>query len=227
MTIGIYKLKFNSDAFYIGQSINIEKRYRDHLSQLKSDKSNFKMLEEFSKWGNPTLYILEDCEMQDLDPVEEYYITKFNATVYPGLNIMSKPSGSPIRIQNTKVYEQIFFLLLDNKLKNKEIALHLDVSEFIVKNISRGESQVWLKDKYPIEYDRMLNTNRKCKTNRIVKNRPLLQAPNGTAYDLSGQNVKEFAKAQSVNVDKLYSILNGKIKEYMGWMLFKEQECQN
>ena len=44
MTIGIYLLRFNgTHKVYVGQSINIEKRYTDHLYVLKRGLGTYKM----------------------------------------------------------------------------------------------------------------------------------------------------------------------------------------
>jgi len=50
MTIGIYRLRFNTleDWPYIGQSSNIEQRYVCHKSELKHGKSNYMLLEAYS-----------------------------------------------------------------------------------------------------------------------------------------------------------------------------------
>lgn len=54
MTIGIYRLCFNgTDQCYVGQSVNIEKRYKQHLSSFINNKANPKMMEAYIQYGNP------------------------------------------------------------------------------------------------------------------------------------------------------------------------------
>ena len=46
MTCGIYKLVFNGTAkIYIGQSLNIESRYRDHVYFLNKNENKFQTLD--------------------------------------------------------------------------------------------------------------------------------------------------------------------------------------
>ena len=62
---------------YIGQSVNIEKRLVRHSRELKSGKSPNKILQlAWNKYGetNFNAYILENCDVIDLDEREIYFI---------------------------------------------------------------------------------------------------------------------------------------------------------
>lgn len=221
MTTGIYKLNFSSGAFYIGQSINIEKRFKQHCSDLRCGKSNIKMLDEYDRSGLPSYEILEDCNIESLNEIEEYYITKFSATVFPGLNILEKPGSLAVGQYSAgskctdDTYEKVFFLLVENRLTQDKIASMFQINRGIVKNISCGASHSWLRSKYPTEYEGLLNRVSK----RHIDVRPLLQAPEGNIYDLSGQNVTEFARSHSLHKGHLLAVLNRKEKSHKGWKL--------
>ncbi len=53
MTCGVYKLTFSgSDNFYIGSSLNIERRFQQHLKELKSgNHGNSRMLNCYGKYS--------------------------------------------------------------------------------------------------------------------------------------------------------------------------------
>ena len=58
METGIYKIvsKIRPDRMYIGSSINIPKRWREHISNLKKNKHHSKQLQNhFNKYGEADL----------------------------------------------------------------------------------------------------------------------------------------------------------------------------
>ena len=77
--IGIYKItnKINGKC-YIGQSINIKQRFRDHKN-CKVDKPLYRA---FKKYGlkNFKFEILEECSKEELNEKEIYYIAFYNST---------------------------------------------------------------------------------------------------------------------------------------------------
>lgn len=65
MTCGIYLLRFTGlDKVYIGQSLNIEQRYRKHLQFLRNQdtKANYRMKAAYLLYGAPQLEILCECK---------------------------------------------------------------------------------------------------------------------------------------------------------------------
>ena len=80
--IGIYKItnKINNHS-YIGQSIHIEKRWNEHQTEYNWERECRKPLYlAFQKYGleNFTFEVLEECEPQDLNNKEKYYIEYYN-----------------------------------------------------------------------------------------------------------------------------------------------------
>lgn len=80
--IGIYKItnKINNHS-YIGQSIHIEKRWKEHQNKYNWERECKKPLYlAFQKYGleNFTFEVLEECESQDLNSKEKYYIQYYN-----------------------------------------------------------------------------------------------------------------------------------------------------
>jgi group I intron endonuclease len=62
---------------YIGQSANINQRWKDHKSKLKRNKHYNKQLQLlYNEYGeqNITLTILEECSIEELDSRERYWI---------------------------------------------------------------------------------------------------------------------------------------------------------
>jgi len=80
MTIGIYKLNFKgTDKVYIGQSKNIESRFNSHISALRAGYSTKKLLEAYNSFGTPTIEILCECRIEELNDFENETIEIYNA----------------------------------------------------------------------------------------------------------------------------------------------------
>ena len=93
--IGIYVFtnKINGKQ-YIGQSINIQDRKKQHYYRYKNEKDsgyNSAIHSAFRKygWENFFFEILEECPQEDLDEKERYWISRKNTLVPNGYNILS------------------------------------------------------------------------------------------------------------------------------------------
>ena len=81
--IGVYKItnKLN-DKCYIGISVDIESRWKDHKKLYNWKREPNKVLyQAFVKYGleNFTFEILEECQIVELGEKEKYYIEKYNS----------------------------------------------------------------------------------------------------------------------------------------------------
>ena len=81
--IGIYKIenKINGKK-YIGQSIDINRRFREHKNSLRNNKHGNNYLQaSFNKYGedNFTFEIIDICEIDELDAFERLYINKYES----------------------------------------------------------------------------------------------------------------------------------------------------
>ena len=85
---GIYKIEnLVNGKVYIGQSVDIESRWREHknISQRKTSKSyNYPLYKAFRKYGveNFSFEIVEECPVETLSEKEMFYINKYNSCVY-------------------------------------------------------------------------------------------------------------------------------------------------
>ena len=74
MTSGIYQLNFDNHAFYIGQSVDMETRWKQHADKLKKGTAAAKMQEAYNHLGMPFAEILIRCHKDHLDAMENYFI---------------------------------------------------------------------------------------------------------------------------------------------------------
>lgn len=107
--IGIYKITNPNGKIYIGQSINIEKRF-DRYKTLQHCKQQIKLYNSFLKYGvnNHIFEIIEECEIKDLNKRERYWQVFYNVLIN-GLNLkLTKSDSERYEISNDS----------KNKIKN-------------------------------------------------------------------------------------------------------------
>ncbi len=86
--IGIYKIISPLNKIYIGQSINIIKRFNDYKI-LNNCKGQIKLYNSLIKYGteNHKFEIVEECKEEQLNEREIYWGLKFNVLDKNGLNL--------------------------------------------------------------------------------------------------------------------------------------------
>jgi len=111
--IGIYKITSPSNKIYIGQSINIERRFKEYY-RLKSCKNQIRLYNSFNKYKieNHVFEIIEKCSKNELNNKERYWQEFYDVIGKNGLNCTLVNSDSKkfefsletidkIRISNT------------------------------------------------------------------------------------------------------------------------------
>jgi group I intron endonuclease len=85
--IGIYKITSPSNKIYIGQSVNIEKRFIGYKRMYVKNKKQIKLHRSFLKYGvvNHIFEIVQECLEQELNNYERYYQELYNC-LNNGLN---------------------------------------------------------------------------------------------------------------------------------------------
>lgn len=83
MSVGIYKIQnMLNGKIYVGQSVDIEKRWSTHRAELKNNyHHNVHLQSAWNKYGeeNFEFSIVEECNIDQLDQYEIYWISKFNS----------------------------------------------------------------------------------------------------------------------------------------------------
>ena len=99
---GIYKITstLKPERVYIGSSIDIPKRWKDHLRRLRKGDHNFKLQNHFNKYGEEDLIfsIIEEFQFISLDHLlsrEDVYLNSL-----PYFNILLI-AGSPLGYSRT------------------------------------------------------------------------------------------------------------------------------
>lgn len=101
MSCGIYKITNNvNNKIYIGQSINIEKRWQHHKLEANNknqNQYNYLIHRAFRKYGikNFSFEIIEECLSNELNDKEKYWIKYYNS-YKNGYNMTAGGDTGPI-----------------------------------------------------------------------------------------------------------------------------------
>ncbi len=229
MTIGIYSLSFTgTNKIYVGQSINIERRYKQHINDLNLGTASPKLLEAYKLYDIPAYTILLECSKEELNVNEIEAIEVFNS-IAEGLN--TQPGGgawpilsgesNPNSIHKNSDIVYVFLHLVNNIDKPiKVLAKELNIHVSTVKNIANGQGYKWLKDIYPNEYKILegIKGNRPINSLKYSgKPCPTTISPEGVEYVV--ENISRFAKEHGLNAGAFGEVLRGKAAHHKGWKL--------
>lgn len=221
--IGIYAIWFEElDKIYIGQSINIEKRIKEHEYLLKFNKHKNDLLQEVWNKSNKCEYVvLEICQSKDLDNLEIRWIKEFDS-YKNGLNkSIGGFSGWSGTEHHASIYSKIqilkvFSYLYKTKLTSKEISILTKVSKDTVDSIRKGRGHTWIQEDYPEKYKVIYNRKN---TEELV-----LKSPLGEIFNV--KNLREFCfnyfsceKEAERARRGLSHVKSGRNQQYKGWTI--------
>jgi len=97
---GIYKIISPTNKVYIGQSFDIDRRWKDHKFELGYKHIKSKLKNSFISHGfeNHIFEILEECEIELLNERERFYQDQFDVLGPMGLNLVLTESSTEARI---------------------------------------------------------------------------------------------------------------------------------
>lgn len=231
---GIYKLNFQgTNAVYIGQAENIEKRYKEHIADMLADRASKKMLEAFKKYGAPSCEVLCEIPSGFMNAEENMAIEIFDSA-NNGFNTFRTDGGSIRSLSglahgNSKYSKitilRVFSLLYRTTIPYIKIAELVKVNPSLINNILQG-SHRWLCVKYPDQYQKMV-------ANRAIRNAinvqslsktVLLKSPTGSVFEV--QNIRQFCISQpdlARNLESARSsiakVIRGVKPSHLGWTL--------
>ena len=182
--IGIYRVINPNNKIYIGQSIDIEKRWKRYYYTLNC-KSQTALYRSFKKHGvdNHKFEVIEECLEQDLNERERYWQDYYDVSNKNGLNCMLTGCGD----KKGKISKETRFKMSECKRGAKHGMYGRKKSkEAILKRLEK--------------YDVKNNYNY----------RPILNTENGFFYD----TLQEAADSIGMNKKNLFNKLSGAQKNY-------------
>jgi hypothetical protein len=230
MSTGIYSLKFTNNLVYIGQSIDIEARYKKHCRELKNGThTNYKLQNAYINFGIPQLEILLECSKNELNANEIAAIEVYD-TIDNGLNIA--PGGGAAsgligekhpfsKYSNEQLISAVKYLADNLNQSLKLSADILGIEYGTVRGLVRGDRHIWIKNIIPKEYNILMDFIGKRSINTASnkgKNYTII-SPKGIQYSVN--NINEFARQHNLSASNLQKVLVNKRKSHKGWTAVK------
>lgn len=105
--IGIYKITSPTNKVYIGQSINIERRFKNYKS-ISQTRGQVMLHNSFKKHGvnNHIFEIIEECIVESLNERERYWQDFYNV-LEGGLNCLLTDTKDSIKVYSAESIERI------------------------------------------------------------------------------------------------------------------------
>lgn len=153
MICGIYRItnKINGKK-YIGQSVNIEKRWTNEIASAFNENStsfDYPLSRAFRKYGiqNFSFEVVQECLLSELNNAEMNWIQKENSFMDGYNQTLGGDSFSSAKSESVK---QVFDYLFNSDMTQKQISELCDISEEMVQGINTG--RYWHSDfiDYPI-----------------------------------------------------------------------------
>lgn len=153
---GIYKIEnLINGKVYIGQAININKRWNVHkliYNDIYSSSYKYPLYRAMRKYGieNFSFEVLEECKKEELNEKEKFYINKFNS-YFKGYNqTLGGQSRTGSLDENKEIVIGIISDLENTNMLQGEIAKKWGVNISTVNGINTG--RVWKHNRnYPIQ----------------------------------------------------------------------------
>jgi group I intron endonuclease len=168
--VGIYKITNPKGKIYIGQSIDINRRFKEY-KKLQCTQS-IKLYNSLKKYGfeKHTFEIIEECSIEQLNDREEFYIKSFDSHI-KGLNIKlaSKPSWTGKKRPEHSIFMKSKSYLKyertdkhKNALSNAMKKIWEEKKEEISKNISKNKIGKKVKKIQCIETQEIFPSIKEC-----------------------------------------------------------------
>lgn len=141
MTSGIYQLTFSNGMRYIGKSVDIERRWKEHTNNFINKKAAAKLQTQYNQRGHPRAEVLLYCHKDHLDILEVYTI----ATRRPELNTVEE---LPISDDDYKA------LMQQSQLLEESTVEHIKLISALADHISDLEEQAKQQDAYIVELEK-------------------------------------------------------------------------
>lgn len=247
MTCGIYVLRFkDTDKVYVGQSINIEARYKSHITNLRTNNSSSKLQEAYSIYGVPAIEVILECEEHELDTNENEAIQIFDS-FNNGFNSLETAEEMPkwknqlvgeegtTAIYTNKQILEAIHKMTDASLSLVEISELTGVNYATLRKISQGLQHRWVREKYPDLWETVQATRAKRIVNNtairteLLKSRfcaeaqgieyPRVVSPTGEVFTI--KNLSEFCRVHELQRTNFRRVLQGQRNSHNGWKVYQ------
>ena len=224
MSCGIYKFEnLKNGKVYIGQSINIEQRYKQHKTNCNQiDRNKSKFYQALNEFGidNFSFEILEICSQNELNDKEIYWINYYNS-VECGYNTLTGGSYGYI-VERQPIYDA-----WDKGLSIQEIAEQLNVCKTTVRNTLHSYENYSVEESHKrggnLAYETALKNNTH---NSLMISNKVYQ------YDLDGNFINEYksvyeaARCTGTQESSIRKVISGERQTANSFIWFNQKQSQ-
>lgn len=237
--IGIYKITnvVNQKA-YIGQSINIGRRWTAHKTHYKNDSYsdyNCPLYRAMRKYGieNFKFEIVEQCESEKLNEREKYWISYYR-TFNPekGYNLTAGGQDSAnYTILSQQEVDEIVKLLRETSLTQQEIAAQFNITYHTICDINLGNTWKDEQIDYPIRPKYNKKPPRRCqecgavisskaqRCHKCQNKRPRSRSNSKTRQSgqmpVTREELKYLIRTQSfVSIGKMFNVSDNAVRKW-------------
>lgn len=229
--IGIYKItnKVNGKV-YIGQSVNIANRWKQHRKTPynPNDKSYdlplYRAIRKYSL-DNFSFEVIEECTIEELDSKEIYWIKYYNSTnTEKGYNL--KEGGNYCQPTNAKLSEQDVLIIKERLQKGEaqeSIAEDFPVTRTTISQINLGKEYVHNDWTYPL-FKRDFIKNRCIDCGKIVSQKGVIRCQecykkyreNDTSYiPINKEELKQLIRTTPfTTIAKQYGVTDNAVRKW-------------
>ena len=198
--IGIYKITNPNNKVYIGQSINIQKRFNEYKN-LNNCKRQTILYRSFLKYGvdNHTFEIIEECDFEQLNIRERYYQEFYETISKNGLNCFYTKTNEKPKI----ICDKTLLKMKESKQGEKHPwynKKHKDSTKLKMSEKQKGVNNSFYGKKHS-EISKQNITKNHAKTKKVIN------ILTNIIYD----SIKDASIAENINYSTLVSYLNGRI----------------
>ena len=159
--IGIYKItNLINNHSYVGQSMNISKRWNAHKEEAKkekSDKFDYPLYRAIRKYGinNFKFEVLEECSINELNEKEIYWINfykcEYNQTIGGDYSIIPQK----LTVEQVNEIKKILISDTEGKISHKELGERYGVSgKDTIRDINVGRTWYDPTLSYPLHHSK-------------------------------------------------------------------------
>ena len=171
--VGIYKItNLINNHCYIGQSVQIERRWKNHKITAfnKNDKGyQYPLYRAIRKYGleNFSFEIIQQCSSEELNQKQKFWISKIKPEYNQTLGGDSFPGYSKLTIQQVQKIQNILIEDKEGVISHTKLAEIYGVHKDTIRDINVGRSWFNEKLKYPLHFSKFdakrPKLQRKCK----------------------------------------------------------------
>lgn len=174
--IGIYKItNLKNGKVYIGQSTNIEKRWRTHKTDLKCNRHhNIHLQNAWNKYGKESFSfsIIIECPKDDLDSLEKHYINEYDSFKNGYNRDSGGKKGKTISEETRKLISESKTNLTEEEKKERleklSLAHEYESIKIIQINLEGKIVKEWKSARY---CSKILNIEQSCIYNCLIHKR--------------------------------------------------------